>query len=56
MLGTDVFVFCFQRYGPLIFVFLILSNIYSCTPHNWVTVLDILMKCYYVKMERHVQE
>ena len=56
MLGTDVFVFCFHSYGPLILVLLILSNIYTCTPHNSVTVLDIFMKCYKVKMMRRAQE
>ena len=49
------FHFSFQSYDPFIFLGLfILCNFHSCTPHNSVTFLDIVMKfnriMYQVKM------
>ena len=53
-----LFIFYFQSYDPFIFFWvvylLILCNFHSCTPHNSVTFLDIVMKfnriMYQVKM------
>ena len=52
------FYFSFQSYDPFIVLglgfLLILCNFHSCTPHNSVTFLDIVMKfnkiMYQVKM------